>query len=282
MANNFYQINNEILKLNSYNKKDLALIQFNHYLCRKENLQRNKGELARGLFKLSYKVIEADTGLNRRSIREYIKWFEERNIIRFIEKSKSKGTPSIYAYTSVYDEKSEPNFEPNFEPSLSSNFNRFDSMGEPNSEPNSEPSKKEKEKENIKSIKEKEYKKELHYKSEGYKYSDMINSYTKNPYMVRALEKYIDMRLKLQDRDNKPFTKRAFTMNLSQVNSNRCNDEDKLKKIYTSIDANSKSIVLTLDNFNDQTGFDKFIDSIRNDIKKANTQNVKAKRENLI
>ena len=151
MANNFYQINNEILKLNPYNKKDLALIQFNHYLCRKENLQRNKGELARGLFKLSYKVIEADTGLNRRSIREYVKWFEERNIIRFIEKSKSKGTPSIYAYTSVYDEKSEPNFVPNFEPNLSSNFNRFDSMGEPNSEPNSEPSKKEKEKENIKS-----------------------------------------------------------------------------------------------------------------------------------
>ena len=150
MANNFYQINNEILKLNPYNKKDLALIQFNHYLCRKENLQRNKGELARGLFKLSYKVIEADTGLNRRSIREYVKWFEERNIIRFIEKSKSKGTPSIYAYTSVYDEKSEPNFVPNFEPNLSSNFNRFDSMGEPNSEPNSEPSKKEKEKENIK------------------------------------------------------------------------------------------------------------------------------------
>ena len=168
MANNFYQINNEILKLNPYNKKDLALIQFNHYLCRKENLQRNKGELTRGLFKLSYKVIEADTGLNRRSIREYVKWFEERNIIRFIEKSKSKGTPSIYAYTSVYDEKSEPNFVPNFEPNLSSNFNRFDSMGEPNSEPNSEPSKKEKEKENIKSIKEKEYKKELHYKSEGY------------------------------------------------------------------------------------------------------------------
>ena len=128
MANNFYQINNEILKLNPYNKKDLALIQFNHYLCRKENLQRNKGELARGLFKLSYKVIEADTGLNRRSIREYVKWFEERNIIRFIEKSKSKGTPSIYAYTSVYDEKSEPNFVPNFEPNLSSNFNRSDSM----------------------------------------------------------------------------------------------------------------------------------------------------------
>ena len=150
MANNFYQINNEILKLNSYDKKDLELIQFNHYLCRKENLQRNKGELARGLFKLSYKTIEADTGLNRRQARKCMKWFEENNIIRVIKKSRIKGDSSVYAYTSVYDEKSVPNFVPNSVPNLSSNFNGFDSMSVPNSVPNSVPSKKEKEKENIK------------------------------------------------------------------------------------------------------------------------------------
>ena len=57
MANNFYQINNEILKLDPYNEKDLEKIQFNHYLCRKENLQRTRGELDRGLFKLSYTTI---------------------------------------------------------------------------------------------------------------------------------------------------------------------------------------------------------------------------------
>ena len=106
MANNFYQINNEILKLNPYNKKELALIQFNHYLCRKENLQRNKGELARGLFKLSYTTLEADTGLSRNKLQRIIKWFEDNNIIKPIHKSRARDKESIYCYTSVYyDEK---------------------------------------------------------------------------------------------------------------------------------------------------------------------------------
>ena len=103
MANNFYQSNNEILKFNPYgSKSDLEKIQFDHYIRRKENLQRTKGELNRGLFKLSYATIIADTGLKRWKVQELIKWFEDNKIIECIEKSDSKGKESIYAYTSVY------------------------------------------------------------------------------------------------------------------------------------------------------------------------------------
>ena len=102
MGNNFYQMNNEILKLDPYKEKDFEKIQFNHYLCRKENLQRTKEELDRGLFKLSYTTMIADTGLKRWKVQELIKWFEDNKIIECIEKSDSKGKESIYAYTSVY------------------------------------------------------------------------------------------------------------------------------------------------------------------------------------
>ena len=102
MGVNFYQMNNEILKLNPYNKKDIEYIQFNNYLCRKENIQRTRNELDRGLFKFSYTSAIEDTGLSRSKIQRLIKWFEEKQIIECISKSNVKGKESIYAYTSVY------------------------------------------------------------------------------------------------------------------------------------------------------------------------------------
>ena len=283
MANNFYQTSNKILKLNSYNKRDLELIQFNHYISRKENLQRSTGELARGLFKLSYSTIETDTGLSRNKIQRIIKWFEDNKIIECIHKSKARNKESIYAYTSVYYEKNSTVFNTVFNTNLSSNYNGLSLVSNTVFNTNNSTSKKEKEKENIKSIKEKEYKKELHYKSEGYEYSDMINSYTKNPYMVRALEKYIDMRNRLSKKDNKEFTQRGFKMALSQLYIGKYNDNDRIKRIYKTISQKSKSIVYVDElTRNENIEFQYFIKNIENEIKKANTQNVKAKRENLI
>ena len=164
MANNFYQINNEILKLNPYNKKDLELIQFNHYLCRKENLQRNKGELTRGLFKLSYTTLEADTGLSRNKLQRIIKWFEDNNIIKPIHKSRARDKESIYCYTSVYyDEKNstvfntENNtvnntvFSSNSNVSNSMSNTVFNTVNNTVFNTSKKEKKKEKEKENIKS-----------------------------------------------------------------------------------------------------------------------------------
>ena len=52
----------------------------------------------------------------------------------------------------------------------------------------------------------------LHYKSEDYVFSDIINTYTENPYLVRALEKYIDMRNELYKKDGKKFTERSVAL----------------------------------------------------------------------
>lgn len=154
MGNNFYQMNNEMLKLNPYNKKDLEYIQFNNYICRKENLQRCKNELDRGLFKLSYTTIIEDTGLSRNKVQRIMKWFEDNGIIECIEKSSKKGMYSVYAYTSVYyseEEKSNTNSNTNFNTDLSSNSNTLIYMSNTNFSTNNSTSKKEKEKEKLKS-----------------------------------------------------------------------------------------------------------------------------------
>lgn len=161
MGVNFYQINNGILKLNPYNKKDLEYIQFNHYICRKENMQRIKNELDRGLFKLSYTTMVEDTGLSRNKLQRIVKWFEENGIIECIEKSSVKGKESIYAYTSVYyseENKYSTNYNTDCSTDnntdLSSNFNRLKVINNTNNNTdyniNNSTSKKEKKKEKIK------------------------------------------------------------------------------------------------------------------------------------
>ena len=162
MANNFYQSNNEILKFNPYgSKSDLEKIKFNHYLSRKENVQRAKGGLDRGLFKLSYTTIIEDTGLSRCKSQRLMKWFIDNGIIECIKKSEIKGKESVFAYTSVYylenkksDTNSDTNNDTNNDTNLSSNFNGLDYISDTNSDTdcdtNSDTSKKEKEKENKK------------------------------------------------------------------------------------------------------------------------------------
>ena len=283
MANNFYQMNNEILKLDPYGSKgDLEKIQFNYYLCRKENLQRTKGELERGLFKLSYTTIIADTGLKRWKVQELIKWFEDNKIIECIEKSDSKGKESIYAYTSVYYAESELKNHTDFRTknhtdnhtNLYSISNGLDSVNHTDNHTNNHTdfhtSKKEKEKEKGKNI----YN-SLHYESKDYVFSDMINAYTKNPYLIRVLEKYIDMRNELCKKDSKQLTERSFKIVLSDLSRYSKNDDDKLKRIYKTIENKSKSIInLYNDPFekDEEIDFNKFIENMSDEIKNINAR----------
>ncbi|EOY7130912.1 hypothetical protein ACQD5Y_000175 [Clostridioides difficile] len=46
MSNSFYQLNSAVLYFNE--KRDVNRIRFNHYVMRKENIQRLKGTLPRG------------------------------------------------------------------------------------------------------------------------------------------------------------------------------------------------------------------------------------------
>ena len=282
MGNNFYQMNNEILKLDPYKEKDFEKIQFNHYLCRKENLQRTKEELDRGLFKLSYTTMIADTGLKRWKVQELIKWFEDNKIIECIEKSDSKGKESIYAYTSVYyaeDElKKHTDFNTNNHTdnhtnlySISKGLNGIHHTdNHTNNHTDFHTSKKEEEKEKGKNI----YN-SLHYESKDYVFSDMINAYTKNPYLIRVLEKYIDMRNELCKKDSKQLTERSFKIVLSDLSRYSKNDDDKLKRIYKTIENKSKSIInLYNDPFtkDEEIDFNKFIENMSDEIKNINAR----------
>lgn len=157
MGNNFYQTNNEILKLDPANKNDLDYIIFNQYISRKENLQRIKNTLDRGLFKLSYTTIEKDLGFSRWKVQKIMKYFEDNGIIKCIEKSSTKGKESIYAYTSVYysEENAEnntncnTNYNTNYNTNKYSNYNGLRVIDNTNYNTNCNTSKKEKEKRKI-------------------------------------------------------------------------------------------------------------------------------------
>lgn len=112
----------------------------------------------------------------------------------------------------------------------------------------------------------------LHYKSEDYVFSDMINTYTENPYLVRALEKYIDMRNELYKKDGKKFTERSFKKNLSYLGKF---EDENIKRIYKTIIKNSKSFIYLCDDpftKDEEIDFNKFIENISDEIKNINAR----------
>ena len=113
---------------------------------------------------------------------------------------------------------------------------------------------------------------DLHYKSEDYIFSDMINAYTENPYLVRALEKYIDMRNELYKKDGKKFTERSFKKNLSYLGKF---EDENIKRIYKTIIKNSKSFIYLCDDpftKDEEIDFNKFIENISDEIKNINAR----------
>ena len=80
--------------------EDIAI--FNTYLLYQENAQRLSGDLPKGMFRLSYSVIENELGFKRWKVQELMKYFLDNGIIKCIEKSTKKGVVSIYAYTTIY------------------------------------------------------------------------------------------------------------------------------------------------------------------------------------
>ena len=112
----------------------------------------------------------------------------------------------------------------------------------------------------------------LHYKSEDYVFSDMINAYTENPYLVRALEKYIDMRNELYKNDGKKVNERSFKKNLSYLGKF---EDENIKRIYKTIIKNSKSFIYLCDDpftKDEEIDFNKFIENISDEIKNINAR----------
>lgn len=98
---NFYQTNNEILKFDPL--KDINKIIFNHYICRKENLERINNKLPKGQFYLTITIAAKDLNLSRDIIRNIINDFIKKEIISCIYKPpRGKKELSIFSYNSVF------------------------------------------------------------------------------------------------------------------------------------------------------------------------------------
>ncbi|WP_243186838.1 hypothetical protein [Clostridium muellerianum] len=100
MAEGFYPTNNEVL--NFYLDKDLDKIKFNHYITRKENLQRIRGGLPKGQFYMTINKVSKDLNVTFAAARGLIKKFDKIGIITNVyTPPKGCKNPSIWKYNSV-------------------------------------------------------------------------------------------------------------------------------------------------------------------------------------
>lgn len=88
-----------LMKPKSKNYKEISA--FNTYLLYQENTQRLVGDLPKGMFRLSYSVIENEFEVTRRKAQELMRYFLDNGIIKCVEKSRKKGVGSVYAYTTI-------------------------------------------------------------------------------------------------------------------------------------------------------------------------------------
>lgn len=111
MAEGFYPINNEVLK---FDLKEVNKILFNHYIVRKENLQRAKSDLPRGQFYMTINGVSNDLNVTFAEARGLIKKFTHIGIITNIyTPSKGSKNPSIWKYNSVFFTNNNENIDNN-------------------------------------------------------------------------------------------------------------------------------------------------------------------------
>ena len=139
-----------LMKPKSKNYKEIAA--FNTYLLYQENTQRLVGDLPKGMFRLSYSVIENEFEVTRRKAQELMRYFLDNGIIKCVEKSRKKGVGSIYAYTTISyycnsiedskktdtncDTNRDTNFDTNSDTNLPSIFNGLNGVSDTNSDTN--------------------------------------------------------------------------------------------------------------------------------------------------
>ena len=124
-----FDCNNEIHK-----------IVFNHYIMRKANLHRMKGDLPDGQFKITARTAATDLKLSRSTITRLINEFESLGIVDAIKKSSVGNCSSIYEYVTERKSKSMSKNEPLIEtvcetldgPLKVSDFNDFSDFEVPN------------------------------------------------------------------------------------------------------------------------------------------------------
>ena len=107
MGYGFNKININVLKFDC--TKDIDKIRFNHFIMRKENLNRIKLDFPKGQFTLTISSVMKELDLSRGKVQRLIKEFENLGIIRCVRKGDFSGVYSIYEYITGYDIVSDTN-----------------------------------------------------------------------------------------------------------------------------------------------------------------------------
>ncbi|MDX5681148.1 hypothetical protein SIK45_18195, partial [Clostridioides difficile] len=93
-----YKLKSVVLNFDS--KKEVNKIRFNHYIMRKENIQRLQGTLPNGQFYMTVRRAATDLQLSISTISRLVKEFLDLGIIRLVSKGV-KGNRSVYSYVSI-------------------------------------------------------------------------------------------------------------------------------------------------------------------------------------
>nr|SUY82883.1 phage-related regulatory protein [Clostridioides difficile] len=96
MSNSFYQLNSAVLYFNE--KRDVNRIRFNHYVMRKENIQRLKGTLPRGQFMMTVRKAASDLDVSISTISRLVNEFIDLGILRLISRGVKGNCCSVYSY----------------------------------------------------------------------------------------------------------------------------------------------------------------------------------------
>lgn len=96
MNNGFYQLNSAVLYFNE--RSDVNKIRFNHYIMRKENIQRLRGTLPRGQFMMTVRKAASDLDLSISTISRLVNEFIDLGILRLISRGVKGNCCSVYSY----------------------------------------------------------------------------------------------------------------------------------------------------------------------------------------
>lgn len=115
MNNGFYKLNSVVLGFDIVS--DINKIRFNHYIMRKENIQRLQGTLPRGQFYMTLRRTATDLQLSISTISRLVREFSDLGVIRLVSKGVKGKMHSIYSYISsevsedLFDSISENSFD---------------------------------------------------------------------------------------------------------------------------------------------------------------------------
>lgn len=98
MNNGFYKLNSVVLGFDI--TSDINKIRFNHYIMRKENIQRLQCTLPRGQFYMTVRRAATDLQLSISTISRLVREFSDLGVIRLVSKGAKGKMHSIYSYIS--------------------------------------------------------------------------------------------------------------------------------------------------------------------------------------